>query len=68
MISVLFIAGVGGVDGDGDVYRPDNLTAFRDYILQSTDGLGLHFMMADGVSDHSVFEVQHTKGFGFIFK
>ena len=65
MICVWYTAGVGGGDGDGDIYRPDNLTAFRDYIQQSTDGQGLHFMMADGVSHHSVFEVQNTNVFGF---
>ncbi|KAI0211494.1 Cap-specific mRNA (nucleoside-2'-O-)-methyltransferase 1 [Lamellibrachia satsuma] len=40
--------GVGGVEGDGDIYKPNNLIAFRDYVRQSTDNLGLHFMMADG--------------------
>lgn len=40
--------GVKGVEGDGDIYIPDNLIAFRDFVLHGTDGLGLHFMMADG--------------------
>ena len=39
------------MEGDGDIYKPNNLTAFRDYVRQSTDELGLHFMMADGVSE-----------------
>ena len=38
------------VDGDGDIYRPDNLIAFRDFVLRNTENKGVHFMMADGVS------------------
>ena len=41
--------GVGGLEGDGDVYRPDNLKEFRRFVLDNTDGLGVHFFMADGV-------------------
>ncbi|CAH2256276.1 cap-specific mRNA (nucleoside-2 -O-)-methyltransferase 1, partial [Pelobates cultripes] len=40
--------GEGGVDGDGDVTRPENITAFRNFILDNTDCKGVHFMMADG--------------------
>ncbi|XP_077566986.1 cap-specific mRNA (nucleoside-2'-O-)-methyltransferase 1 [Stigmatopora nigra] len=40
--------GEGGVDGDGDVTRPENVTAFRNFVLDSTEGLGLHVLMADG--------------------
>ncbi|OCT79566.1 cap-specific mRNA (nucleoside-2'-O-)-methyltransferase 1-like isoform X1 [Xenopus laevis] len=40
--------GEGGVDGDGDVTRPENITAFRNFILDNTDHKGVHFMMADG--------------------
>merc|ERR1740128_82100 len=40
--------GVNGVDGDGDVYVPDNIVAFRRYVLSQTEGQGVHFMMADG--------------------
>eukprot|EP00731_Ephydatia_muelleri_P018469 Em0011g509a len=29
--------GEGGVDGDGDVTKPNNLTAFKDYVLEHTD-------------------------------
>jgi cap1 methyltransferase len=43
-------AGVGGSEGDGDVYRPDNLTEFQNFVLENTDQQGVHFMMADGVS------------------
>jgi cap1 methyltransferase len=39
-----------GVDDDGDVYKPRNISHFRDHVLRNTDGLGVHFMMADGVS------------------
>ena len=44
-----FISGVDGIDGDGDVYKPDNLREFRKFVLESTDGRGVHFVMADGV-------------------
>ncbi|XP_064623384.1 cap-specific mRNA (nucleoside-2'-O-)-methyltransferase 1-like [Lineus longissimus] len=40
--------GVGGVEGDGDVYRPDNLIAFRKFVMENTDNKGVHFVMADG--------------------
>ena len=40
--------GVDGYHGDGDVYRHDNLAAFRDYVKENTDGSGVHFVMADG--------------------
>jgi len=42
--------GVGGVEGDGDVYRPDNLLEFQQFVFENTNQQGLHFMMADGVS------------------
>ncbi|KAM3603437.1 uncharacterized protein V6R79_022484 [Siganus canaliculatus] len=40
--------GEGGVDGDGDITRPENMTAFRNFVLESTEKRGLHFLMADG--------------------
>ncbi|XP_059212999.1 cap-specific mRNA (nucleoside-2'-O-)-methyltransferase 1 isoform X2 [Centropristis striata] len=40
--------GEGGVDGDGDITRPENMTAFRNFVLESTERRGLHFLMADG--------------------
>ncbi|KAG8430548.1 hypothetical protein GDO86_020403 [Hymenochirus boettgeri] len=40
--------GEGGVDGDGDVTRPENITAFRNFVLDNTEHKGVHFMMADG--------------------
>uniref|UniRef100_A0A8D0ASP5 Cap-specific mRNA (nucleoside-2'-O-)-methyltransferase 1 n=1 Tax=Sander lucioperca TaxID=283035 RepID=A0A8D0ASP5_SANLU len=40
--------GEGGVDGDGDITRPENITAFRNFVLESTERRGLHFLMADG--------------------
>lgn len=36
-----------GVNDDGDVFNPDNITSLTDYILKQTD-TGVHFMMADG--------------------
>lgn len=40
--------GEGGVDGDGDITRPENMTAFRNFVLESTEKRGLHCLMADG--------------------
>ena len=40
--------GVNGVDGDGNVFKEQNLSCFKNYVLENTDGLGVHFMMADG--------------------
>lgn len=42
--------GEGGVDGDGDITRPENISAFRNFVLECTEQRGLHFLMADGVS------------------
>ena len=41
--------GVGGMQGDGDIYKPDNLQQFQKFVLENTDQLGVHFVMADGV-------------------
>jgi cap1 methyltransferase len=40
--------GVGGAEGDGDIMRADNLTAFQEFVLSQTDEKGVHFVMADG--------------------
>lgn len=40
--------GEGGVDGDGDITRPENINAFRNFVLDNTDRKGVHFVMADG--------------------
>ncbi|KAM3861158.1 cap-specific mRNA (nucleoside-2'-O-)-methyltransferase 1 [Diretmus argenteus] len=40
--------GEGGVDGDGDITRPENVSAFRNFVLESTERRGLHFLLADG--------------------
>ena len=40
--------GVNGYNGDGDIFREDNLREFRKYVLENTDGEGVHFVMADG--------------------
>lgn len=44
-----FSTGKGGAHGDGDIYVPDNLTAFQKFVLDSTDQKGVHFVMGDGV-------------------
>ncbi|XP_041044066.1 cap-specific mRNA (nucleoside-2'-O-)-methyltransferase 1 [Carcharodon carcharias] len=40
--------GEGGVDGDGDITRPENISEFRRFVLENTDWKGVHFLMADG--------------------
>ncbi|XP_062871033.1 cap-specific mRNA (nucleoside-2'-O-)-methyltransferase 1 [Trichomycterus rosablanca] len=40
--------GEGGIEGDGDITRPENISAFRNFVLESTEKRGLHFLMADG--------------------
>ncbi|KAG8226395.1 hypothetical protein J437_LFUL011933 [Ladona fulva] len=54
--------GVGGLDGDGDIFKPDNIREFTNYVHQRTSFIvqekpsgdyhnkvtGVHFMMADG--------------------
>ena len=47
-LAVLFL-GVGGYDGDGDIFREDNLTEFRNFVVENSDMRGVHFVMADGV-------------------
>ncbi len=38
-----------GAKGNGDIYDPENCKAFMDYVLEQSKGLGVHFVMADGV-------------------
>lgn len=40
--------GVNGREGDGDIFKPDNLREFRRFVLENTDKKGIHFVMADG--------------------
>lgn len=44
------ILGDGGINGDGDITKPENLTAFREYVMEHTGHMGVHFVMGDGVS------------------
>ena len=46
----LISPGVGGVDGDGDIMRSENITAFQEFVIRSTNNEGVHFVMGDGVS------------------
>ena len=32
--------GVGGVEGDGDVFKPDNVRELKRFVLENTDGKG----------------------------
>lgn len=42
--------GKNGLEGDGDITNPENLEAFKNFVLKSTAGHGVHMVMADGVS------------------
>ena len=44
-----FFSGVGGYEGDGDIFREDNLVEFRKFVIENSDNKGVHFVMADGV-------------------
>lgn len=37
-----------GVKGDGNVFDPENIESFTKLVMDCTDKLGVHFMMADG--------------------
>jgi hypothetical protein len=38
------------VNGDGNIYDPDNISEFAKFVMDHTHNIGVHFMMADGVS------------------
>ena len=40
-----------GVHNDGNIYNPENLVHFRDYVMSQTDNQGVCFTMADGVCE-----------------
>ncbi|XP_060554064.1 cap-specific mRNA (nucleoside-2'-O-)-methyltransferase 1-like isoform X2 [Ruditapes philippinarum] len=40
--------GVGGIEGDGDIFRPENQQAFIQFVKDNTDNQGVHVVMADG--------------------
>ena len=46
----IYTVGEGGINGDGDITKPENLTAFREYVMEHTGHMGVHFVMGDGVS------------------
>ena len=47
--------GVGGAEGDGDVFSPENQAEFINFVKENTDGKGVHFVMADGVGFQNNF-------------
>lgn len=51
--SIIVALGVMGIDGDGDVYNPDNIREFQRFVKSQTKE-GVHFMMADGVSNSCI--------------
>jgi hypothetical protein len=46
----ILLAGCNGVNGDGNIYDPDNISEFAKFVMDHTHNMGVHFMMADGVS------------------
>ena len=38
-----------GIHDDGDIFRYDNLTEFRRFVMENTGNRGVHFVMGDGV-------------------
>ena len=40
---------MNGSDGDGDATSSENQSEFRRFVMEHTDGKGVHFVMADGV-------------------
>jgi hypothetical protein len=45
----MLLTGCKGMDGDGDIFNPDNISVFSKFVMDHTHDLGVHFMMADGV-------------------
>ena len=41
--------GVNGLQGDGNIYTPENIDALQSYVNKCTMNRGVHIMMADGV-------------------
>ncbi|XP_050548974.1 cap-specific mRNA (nucleoside-2'-O-)-methyltransferase 1 isoform X2 [Daktulosphaira vitifoliae] len=37
-----------GSAGDGDIYKPKNISSLKDFVMNVTQGKGVHFVMADG--------------------
>ena len=41
--------GVNGINGDGDIFKNENIDAFKNYVNKCTMHNGVHIVMADGV-------------------
>ena len=46
----------GDFEGDGNVFKPENICGFIEYVLKQTKE-GVHFMMADGVRTDTIPQV-----------
>lgn len=42
--------GVKDLDGDGDIFKSENIDALQNYVNKCTKFAGVHMVMADGVS------------------
>jgi cap1 methyltransferase len=41
--------GVRDINGDGDIFKSENIDALQNYVNKCTMGNGVHMVMADGV-------------------
>lgn len=46
-----------GAKDNGDIFDPDNLSSLKEHVLKQTDDKGVHFLMADGVSCITYFDL-----------
>jgi cap1 methyltransferase len=49
------MTGEGGIEGDGDIFRPENQKAFIQFVKDNTDNQGVHVVMADGVCLYNLY-------------
>ena len=49
--------GVKEIEGDGDIFKSENIDAFQTYVYKCTMNNGVHIMMADGVSSFEMNRV-----------
>jgi len=52
--------GVNDYDGDGDIFKTENIDALKAYVYRSTMQRGVHIVMADGVRSILIEETKKT--------
>lgn len=50
---------MGGIEGDGDIFNPENQAEFIKFVKSHTEDKGVYFVMADGVSVHILDTQKH---------